>query len=408
MALNFIEWLRGKSGDGGGTFRDVDCSALFAAGTDYVLRDFAFRTCVDLIAAALGRADFRDFRDGQERQAKEWWTWNVEPGPNLNSTMFLHDLVDQLYRKNNALIVSLPIRGTGQDALAVATRWDMTEEQIVAPNKYYNIEIGELKLRKTFRESEVLRLKLRSRAMEPVQRAMADSFERMATLARQHYEWDHGQHWVVHVNQMAQASGTENDPFEAQFARMLQNQMKPFLENPNAVLPEFDGYSYTRIDNAKSASSANSSEDVRKLAEDIFNFTARGFLIPVVLVNGSVEKTADANERFLTYAIDPLADQLQEEINRKRYGFEEWRDHRAHMRVDTSAILHYDLLGSAGNIEKLIGSCFTYNEIQRAVGGEEIDEEWARTHFLTKNIGRVQDVLDAAEGEEAAAQSAES
>jgi len=140
---------------------------------------------------------------------------------------------------------------------------------------------------------------------------------------------------------------------------------------------------------------------VRKLAEDIFNFTARGFLIPVVLVNGSVEKTADANERLLTYAIDPLADQLQEEINRKRYGFEEWRDHRSHLRVDTSAILHFDLFAQAANIEKLIGSCFTYNEIQRAVGGEEINEEWANTHFLTKNIGRVTDVLSAANGEDA-------
>lgn len=401
MGLNFIEWLRGKGGDSGGTFRDVDCRALFAAGTDYVLRKYAFECCVDMIAAALGRADFRDYRDGTERRGSEWWTWNVEPGPNQNSSAFLHKLVDRLYRHNEALIVSLPVRGTGKDALAVADSWEMTEEQVLTPNKYWSVYVGGLRLRRVFYEPDVLRLKLHHHAMEPVQRAMADSFERMVTLARAHYEWDHGQHWVVHVNQIAQAATADGKQFEAQFAQMLQTQMKPFLENPNAVLPEFDGYSYTRVDNSKSASSANSSEDVRKLAEDIFNFTARGFLIPVVLVNGSVEKTADANERFLTYAIDPLADQLQEEINRKRYGFDEWREHGAHMRVDTSSILHYDLFAQAANIEKLIGSCFTYNEIQRAVGGEEINEEWANTHFLTKNIGRVTDVLSAANGEDA-------
>lgn len=396
MGINFIEWLLGKSGDsGGGTFREVDCRALFDAGADYALRKYAFDCCVDMIAAALGRVDFRDFRDGAERQDGEWWTWNVEPGPNQNSTMFLHQLVDHLYRHNESLIVSVPIRGTGRDALAVATRWDMTTEQVVAPNKYFNIEVGDLKLRKTYREEDVLRLRLHNKAMEPVQRAMADSWNRMANLARQHYEWDHGQHWKVHVNQIA--SGT--DDFEANFAKMVAEQVKPFLDNPNAVLPEFDGYDYQKIGGSGSVSG---SDDVRKLAEDIFNFTARGFLIPVVLVNGSVEKVADANKRFLTYAIDPIADQLQEEINRKRYGYAEWHDHRAHMRVDTSAILHYDLFEQAANIEKLIGSCYTYNEIQRAVGGEEINEEWANTHFLTKNIGRVQDVLDAAEGEETA------
>lgn len=397
MGINFVEWLLGKSADsGGGTFRDVDCTELFAAGADYALRAYAFDCCVDMIAAALGRADFRTFYDGKERQDREWWTWNVEPNPNQNSTMFLHKLVDQLYRRNQALVVSAPERGTGRDALAVADRFDMSDETILAPNKYWGIEVNGLKLGRVLYEPEVLRLKLHSKSIEPVQRAMLDSWNRMANLARQHYEWDKGQHWKVHINQIA--SGKED--FDQTFAAMVQNQIKPFFENPNAVLPEFDGWEFTQQGGSAgtggNAASKAQAEDIHKLAEDIFNFTARGFLIPVVLVSGEVEQTADANSRFLTYAIDPLADQLQEEINRKRYGFEAWRDHRAHMRVDTSAILHYDLFAQASNIEKLIGSCVTYNDIQRAVGGEEIDEEWANTHFLTKNIGRVTDVLDAA------------
>lgn len=122
------------------------------------------------------------------------------------------------------------------------------------------------------------------------------------------------------------------------------------------------------------------------MIEDIFEFTARSFLIPAVLVKGTVEGTADANHRFLTYCIDPLCDQLQEEINRKRYGYEEWK-HGNYLRVDSSSIIHFDIFENAANVEKLIGSgAFTINDVRRAAGQSAIPEPWADEHFMTLNI----------------------
>ena len=126
--------------------------------------------------------------------------------------------------------------------------------------------------------------------------------------------------------------------------------------------------------------------DIRALIEDIFEFTARSFLIPAVLVQGTVEGTADANNRFLTYCIDPLCDQLQEEINRKRYGYEEWKRGN-YLRVDSSSIIHFDIFENAANVEKLIGSgAFTINDVRRAAGQSAIPELWADEHFMTLNI----------------------
>lgn len=392
MGINFFEWLVGKKGVNGSPFRDVDCSALFEAGCEYTLRRYAFDTCVDMIAQAFGRVDFHDYAGGAEIRDRESWTWNVEPGPNINSTAFLHRFVDQLYRTNNALIVGVPVRGQGYDALAVADSWEQTEEQVTGLMKYWDVTVGGLHLKRVYREDEVLKLKLNNRANEPVLRALGDSWNRMANIAQAHFEWDRGQHWKVHIDQMA--SGADN--FDANFAAMLKNQIKPFLENPSAVLPEFDGYSFTQIGaGSEKIDSEKETKALRSLAEDIFNFTARGFLLPIVLVNGTVEQTADANARFMTYVIDPLADQLQEEINRKRYGFDKW-SRGEYMRVDTSSILHYDLFAQANSIEKLISSGYSPNEIRRAAGQTEIKEPWAETHFLTKNIGTMQDAVTAA------------
>lgn len=117
-------------------------------------------------------------------------------------------------------------------------------------------------------------------------------------------------------------------------------------------------------------------------------------MIPIVLVNGKVEATGDANKRFLTSVIDPLADQWQEEINRKRYGFEAWK-RGTYMRVDTSAILHFDIFEAAASVEKIIGSAMTtVNDVRRAAGMEPITEPWADEHYMTKNIATVGEAVN--------------
>lgn len=89
---------------------------------------------------------------------------------------------------------------------------------------------------------------------------------------------------------------------------------------------------------------------------------------------------------FLTYVIDPLCDQLGEEITRKRYGFDEWKKGNF-LRVDSSSIIHFDLFAQAANVEKLVGSgAFTINDVRRAANQASINEPWADEHYMTLNI----------------------
>lgn len=163
-------------------------------------------------------------------------------------------------------------------------------------------------------------------------------------------------------------------------------------------MPEFDGYEYT-VQEFGGGSGATSDE-IRKLVEDVFNMTARAFGIPSVLINGSVEGTADANKRFLTYVIDPLCDQIQEEINRKRYGYEAWQE-GSYVRVDSSSIIHFDIFENAANIEKVVGSgIFSLNDVLRAANQEPIPEEWADRHYMTLNITEMGTQTRALEGGE--------
>lgn len=117
--------------------------------------------------------------------------------------------------------------------------------------------------------------------------------------------------------------------------------------------------------------------------------TARGLSIPPALLMGDVAGIGDVNTQFLSFGIDPLCDQIAEEINRKRYTYDDWRQGNF-VIMDSSAIMHFDMFNNAASIEKLIGTgAFTINDVRRAAGQPEIAEDWANTSYMTKNIGNI-------------------
>lgn len=360
------------------TTKEVSCQELYDAALDFQIRELSFWTCVNMIANALSRCEFRTYQNHKELRGREYFLWNIEPNVNQNSTAFLHKLVARLYQDNEALVIETR-RRDGSSALVVADDWEDPLEYPSKQNEYRSVRVGELTYDKTFREHEVLHLKLNHINMRPVIDGLYQSYYRLVSAAMRHYEWNHGQHWKVHVNQLTQGEEgwTEN------FQSMISQQVKPFLESNGAILPEFDGYKY---ENVSGAGSGGESRDIRNLVEDIFDFTARALLIPAVLVNGTVQGTADANTRFLTNCMDPLCDQLEEETNRKRYGYEEWSKGN-YMHIDSSSIIHFDLFANAANVEKLVGSgAFTLNDVRRAANQAPINEPWADQHYMTLNI----------------------
>ena len=389
MAINFFKWLVEKTAK----TTIVDCADLFCAAQDYLVRDLCFHACVDMIANAIGRCEFRTYKSGKEVREREYYMLNVEPNTNQNSTDFWHKVIWQLYTTNEALIISTRSR-TGIEGLACVDSWTMNGGYPQRQNEYTNVQVGEMNYTKTFRENDVIHLRLNAKDIRPVLNAMAASYANLLNAAQTFYTTRNGAHLKLHISTIE----SQKEGFKEALAARIQQEVGPYLKSATGILPEFDGYEYT-VQEFGGGSGATSDE-IRKLVEDVFNMTARAFGIPSVLINGSVEGTADANKRFLTYVIDPLCDQIQEEINRKRYGYEAWQG-GSYVRVDSSSIIHFDIFENASNIEKVVGSgIFSLNDVLRAANQEPIPEEWANRHYMTLNITEMGTQTRALEGGE--------
>ena len=391
MAIKLFEWLVGKTATETSSGTDVDCRIFIELAQEYALRELAFESCVNMIANALGKCEFKTYQGGKEIKGGEYYTWNIEPNPNQNSTAFLHKLINRLYRDNEALVIST-IGPGGREYLNVADSFTQLHAYPVKENQYQNVVVGDKTYPQTFLESDVLHLKLNNRDIKKVLDAMYSTYSKMIAASEKAFGYEFGQHWKVHLDRSPQG----DEEFEEQFAKILEKQIKPFLQNDNAVLQEYNGYDFQNM----APASKSTSRDIRALHDDIFDFTARAFHIPTVLLSGEIAGTSDAFIRWLTLCIDPLCDQLQEEANRKRYGYYAWKQGN-YLRIDTSSLIHFDMFAQAGNVDKLVSSgVFTVNMILEAAGIPPIDEVWANEHFITKNYAPIAEVLKSLEGGE--------
>lgn len=382
MGFSFFDWIRPK--DGKTHSVEITCKELIEAAQEFRIRELCFMICVDMIANALGKCEVKTFQNHKEVQGREYYLWNVEPNVNQNSSAFIHKWVLRLFSDGETLMISTSGRD-GTDALVVADSFAPPELYPVRQNEYKQVTVGNFTYNKTFLEEDVLHLSLTHTNVKEVLDGMYQSFYRLYDAAVRAYTWGQGKHLKLHVSQMAQGQSDWATKFKA----IIEDQVKPFLDSNGAILPEFDGYKYEDF----GKESVGDTRDIRAIVDDIFNFTARALQIPVVLANGKVEAAGDANTRFLTDCIDPICDQWQEEVNRKRYGYQEWKAGN-YVRVDSSNILHFDLFANAANVEKLVGSgAFTINDVLKAANREPINEDWADKHYLTKNIAAMQDVV---------------
>lgn len=378
---------------GGGESKKVGINEILAdrdvqdAIYEIYLRELAFWTCVNKIAGAIVKCEFQTFMNHKEIKGAEHYLWNYEPNPNQNAATMIFKLIGILYKKNEALIVEV-----GRNIYVA----DSYQKEIFALKEYTfsNVEIDGYTLSDTFNMSDVLYFQLNSTDMRKLVNGMYEAYSKLLTHAQNAYRRSRGRKGILNISAIAE----QNEAFDQEFDELMTKHFKNFFEKENAVLPLFDGYTYTDISQNVKTYSSESTRDIKALADDIYDFTARAFSFPPSLAKGDVQDTGKAVDELLTFVVDPLVEILQTEINRKRYGINGLKKGN-YIKINTLAVKHIDIFDIAAPIDKLISSgAFTINDILKVLKMSPIDEIWADQHFITKNYATIQDLLANLEG----------
>ena len=349
-------------------------------------RELALGAAVNLIAATVSICEVKVYRDGEETKGADYYRWNVRPNPNESAARFMHKLVSRLLMDNEALVIF-----ENEHAL-VADTFAVKDDRALYPCTYSGVSANGMDFARSFDGEDVCHFKLHDEDARRFVDTFYEGYKSLISASLSSYSRTRAERGVLQTTRMPGDS-----KYEETIKEMMQSYFKPYFENDNAVLPLFEGQSYSKT-STTGAREITAADETRKLMDDVFDMAARAFRIPPALLRGEMADTSQLMTNFLTFCIDPLCKLISDEITAKNFTPEQYIS-GGRITLDASRLKHYDILDAATAVDKLVSSgVLSVNEIREAIGKPKADEEWGDGHFITKNYTRIEN-LDALEGD---------
>ena len=343
----------------------------------------AIHLAVSYIASTISKCEIKRFIKGVETKDKFYYLFNISPNTNENASELKFKLFYQLYIEGEALIVE------HKGNLYVADSFGI-EEHPLGENKFTNIAIGTETIRGSKKASDVFYFRLDNKKLSPLIDILGNNYTEILKYAVDTFKASAGEKYKLELSETK-----AGDPeFMKQFNEVIKQQLKDFINNPKAIYPQFKGYNLQRMGNSESKTD---SSDVRNLRKEMFETVAQVLKIPVGILYGNMTNTKEIISMFITFVIEPLTKQLNEELSRKTGTMDEFLN-GTYFKVDITSIIHVDLFEIAEKVDKFIGSgVYDIDEIRYKLDEKPLNTEYSKQHWMTKNYGKIEDVMNGLE-----------
>lgn len=366
MALKLFKKLFGKD------FEEVDINAVQAITTEAAVHELAYQICVQRIAKALSKCEFRVYERHQENKSDLYYLLNVKPNPQQTAAEFWTDFVQRLYYKREVLIVPIG------EYVYLADSYSMDDSKALRAWKFSDVVVNKKGLNRTFTTEDAFYFRLKDGKVKALLDKTTALYSELVKAATAAYRKDTAFKFKLKIARTAEGK----PDFEKRLQEILQKDLKAFMGSENAVYPAYDGYD---LENVGAGSSGATTRDITALLDDVLHLTCKAFLMPVNICTGEVTDTSKAVTDFLTFCLGPLVTQIEQGLNRVQFTKEDYLN-GDQIRIVTSSVKHVDILDASTAIDKLVGcGVQSINDILRILREEPIPEEWADKHFITKN-----------------------
>jgi HK97 family phage portal protein len=359
--------------------------------TKTAFKVYAIQAAINKIANALSMSEFQTLKKGKETKEDIWYKLNIEPNVNQNAADFWQKVVfEMVHNPNGALIIQV----NGQ--FIVADDYAVTE-YAVRPNYYKNVRAGTLDFTQTgFEEKDVLRLRLNNAKVKEIIDGVYSEYGKLISSSIRNFNRSNSKKIFVKIGttfQQFESVGVENEDgtvttkFDFIMDDLFKNRLKSYFEEGDSATPIEEGLDIIepQSDGGVASAQKKDTRDIANLFNDTVNMVADAFGIPRGLLKGDVADIEAQTDNFITFCINPLANMIEDEANRKLYG--QFRMAQgSKLKVMTDLIKTYDATKLAASSEALFRiRAINANDVRRWLRKERIDEPWADEYAMTKN-----------------------
>lgn len=344
------------------------------------LSKMAIDKAVGMIAHAIAKSEFVVQRKDRRVRDHVYWILNVRPNPNETATDFWITAIKKLLTEDECLICSM-------SGMIYIIDTYTSDNAVMLPRIYRNVYIksnGETyKLNKNFRADDVIHLRAQNkkvrRYLESVLKMYNDTVSAIAAAKKlgstPKFTMDiPGQLPVIRTkDENGKERNLTIDEYKKSIKKLLESDDIEVLLNQNGM----------KIEQLKTET-GTTSEDIVKIANEIFTECAFAFDIPKAVFLGEITEKADSTNEFITYAVGWIKKLIDDSLNAKMVGEDSYLKGER-IWIDMSRYKHRDLVESAANLDKLRSIGFNFDEILEAVGREPLNTEFSQERVVTKN-----------------------
>jgi len=379
---------------------------IYTLNAEVCYKEYALAICLNKIANALIQCTFETYKENERIKGDIWYSFNIEPNKNQNATDFWNSVIFNMITNPHGCLI---IRNDSGDFL-VADNYDL-KELANYENTYTNVIVGDCTFKRTFKESEVLRLKINNINIKTYIDSLYSSYGKLITTSIKNYNRNNSKKLFLKIetafNQLKKNvnSETGESEYDTTLDDIFKNRMRGYFSESDSLTPLEEGLEIIEggsTANNETAKKANgqTTDDIRKLFDDILNICADALNIPRGLLKGDVADIEAITDNFITFGINPIASIIEDEGNRKLYGKKAILE-GSKLKVKTNKIKGYDPTKLASSAEALyrIGA-INANWVRDMLREEEIREDWANMYMITKNYQEISNYLKGGDNNE--------
>ena len=346
------------------------------------LSKLAIEKAIMMIAKAIAKSDILIQTESKEKRKKEY-RLNVQPNDNEGGTVFWTEVVKQLLTEQEALII--PLSGKYYRA----TSWSHTNE-VMMKRVYKDVMLScgdeNLTIFSTFQSDEVIHLRYDNARIRLYLQNVVGQFDKTMDSINAMMQLSSQPRFKLKLGTNAlsfrekQADGTDKVMTRDQYVLKIK---KLLTSDDLEVLTEQENASVEQMQ----INTTVKAEELAKMALQINNEVANAFDIPEAVFNGNITEKSDATNEFITYAVSPIAEVINDTLTAYVVGENDYCRKNEKVMVWLARFKHVDVVDSAVNLDKLRGIGFHLDEIREMVGYPLLNTEFSTERALTKNYG---------------------
>ena len=371
-----FEWLfTDKTG------KTVDILKVIATDlTKMHLAAMAQEKAACMIAKAIAKSEIV-LTDGENRRKdSEYYRLNIRPNDNQTGTDFWFQVARELVMTGDCVIVRM------QNGKYYRVSSYTVDQYVMFPKTYSNIVLtdgfNEFNMRFPVSSDDILHLRYSSEKLRLWTETMLSSLDDAMNAIQALETLSHTPLLKYKIDASLQFRRRTADSKDVKLT--LDDVLEEFKQKIDgkklAIIPEQAGTSLEFMDIKTSVSPS----DAASMADIINKECAAAYDIPLGVFNGQITEQSDATNEFITYAVSPVAEIINDTLNAKLVGESDYlRGERAFVWL--AHFKHVDVMDAAPQLDKLRAIGFTLDEIFEMVGYPALNTEFSTTRALTKN-----------------------